>query len=63
MPALDKEVDQSFWMMLDVLAVRALCCHVHIVALAIMTVVTLKMQEFVAKVCLYYGFQVDVGFL
>ena len=55
MPALDKEVDQSCWIMLDVLAVRTLCCHAIIMALAVTTVDIMKTQEFNAQVCLYSG--------
>ena len=55
-PALDREVDLSFWMRSDVEAVSPLCCHAHIVELEDTTVNIVKMQEFVAQVCVMLWF-------
>ena len=54
MPALEKEVDLSFWMMLDVMEVKRLCCPAHMEELEFTTVNTEKMQESIAQVCLLW---------
>ena len=55
MPALEKEVELSIWVMLDVMAVRALFCHARMMTMKNLKMqifcVILDMQEFVAKVC------------
>ena len=59
MPALDKEEDLSFWIMSDVEAVSPLCCHAHIVEDTTVNIV--KMQEFIAQVCVMCGSVVKMG--
>ena len=61
MPALDKEVDLSFWMMSHVEAMNPLCCHVRIEELEVTTVNIVKMQEFIAKVCVMLWFCIKDG--
>ena len=53
-PALDKEVDLFFWMMLDVVEVKPLYYPVHIEDLEFTTVYTERMQESIAQVCLLW---------
>ena len=47
---MDKEVALSFWTMLDAVAVRPLCCRVHIMELGFTTVDIVKMLVFIAQV-------------
>ena len=52
-PALDKGVDLTFLVILDVLAMRQTCCHVTILAMYghFSPVDIIETQEFIAKVC------------
>ena len=53
-PALDKELDLFFWMMLDVGEMKLLYSLVHMEELEFTTVTTERMQESFAQVCLLW---------
>ena len=55
-PALAKEVDQSIFVHFNVMAEKSLFYPAHTQAMAIFSAHIVKMQEFVAKVCLCNAF-------